>query len=81
MVLGSALIQPQALGAIEFFKEVADVQNGENPFAADIVLTWHSLGGGLAGLVAAIYSRESTLFNNMAFEGGAVPTEPRAGTR
>jgi Ca2+-binding RTX toxin-like protein len=41
----------------------------------NISLTGHSLGGGLAGLVGAVYGKSATLFDNMAFEGAAQNTK------
>ncbi len=55
--------QPQAQLAIKFYQAVA----AEFP-NMEIALTGHSLGGGLAGYVAALYGKEAVLFDNMAFE-------------
>ncbi|MGO3933648.1 hypothetical protein NP284_35695, partial [Rhodopseudomonas pseudopalustris] len=55
----------QAQLAIEFYKVLA---NGENLQSANISLTGHSLGGGLAGLVAGLYGKYGALFDNMPFE-------------
>ncbi|HNP84196.1 MAG TPA: calcium-binding protein [Nitrospira sp.] len=48
------------------------VSGGVDPRTANISLTGHSLGGGLAGLVAAVYGQQGTLFDNMAFEAAAL---------
>jgi len=54
----------QALYAIEFYKLVL-AESGKT--ADDIVLTGHSLGGGLAGFVASLFGCEANVFDNMAF--------------
>lgn len=56
----------QAQMAFAFYRSVAGTS--ENPFNANISLTGHSLGGGLAGLVGAVYGKNGLLFDNMAFE-------------
>jgi Ca2+-binding RTX toxin-like protein len=58
----------QALLAIDFYKSVA---GATDPRLANISLTGHSLGGGLAGYVGALYGKSGTLFDNMAFEKAA----------
>lgn len=57
----------QAEMAFAFYKAVAGT-SGYALTQADIDVTGHSLGGGLAGLVATAYNKSGTLFNNMAFE-------------
>lgn len=47
---------PQALLATDFYKAVAG--DGINPFSANITTTGHSLGGGLAGFAAAIFTNK-----------------------
>lgn len=56
----------QAKLAIEFYNKVVPTTGGLN-----VSLTGHSLGGGLAGLIAGIYHRSATIFDNMPFEGAA----------
>ncbi|OQW38336.1 MAG: hypothetical protein A4C66_12040 [Nitrospira sp. HN-bin3] len=51
--------------AVEFYKAVAGTGN---LYTANVSLTGHSLGGGLAGLVAAIYGQNAKIFDNMPFE-------------
>ena len=53
--------------AVEFYKSVVSYL-GSNVLNANITLTGHSLGGGLAGFVGALYHKESVAFNNMPFE-------------
>lgn len=73
LVGSGAAEQTQARLAIEFYKSVAAAINPQNPdpYAANIVVTGHSSGGGLAGLVGAIYHKEGVVFDNMAFVGAA----------
>jgi hypothetical protein len=71
---------PQATAAIQFFQQVAEAKDPSlNPGnanagdwrSANIELTGHSLGGGLAGLVGAIYGKQGTLFDNETFNNAA----------
>ncbi|PZP55670.1 MAG: hypothetical protein DI586_06145 [Micavibrio aeruginosavorus] len=59
----------QAGMAFEFYRAVAGQNN--DPFDANISLTGHSLGGGLAGLVGSIYAKSGTLFDFMGFDTAA----------
>jgi serralysin len=60
---------PQANLAIDFYKDVAGSNlTPEQLRAANVTLTGHSLGGGLAGFVGAIYGKQGLLFDNMPFE-------------
>lgn len=63
----------QATMAIEFYKEVAEEIDGPAPDlqSVDISLTGHSLGGGLAGYVAALYDQEAEVFDSMGFSYAA----------
>ncbi len=64
----------QAEWAFAFYNEVAADRNGGSrvdPRTANIELTGHSLGGGLAGLVGRVYDRDGYLFDNMPFEAAA----------
>lgn len=63
----------QSRMAIEFYKQVAATINPGNPdpYAANISVTGHSMGGGFAGLVGAVYHKSGVLFDNMAFQRAA----------
>lgn len=60
----------QAELAIRFYQDV--VEQVEPTFTDytnnGVVLTGHSLGGGLAGYIGGIYANEAYAFDNMAFE-------------
>ncbi len=65
---------PQAVMAFDFYNDlVKDIYGEEwiDPRVANIDLTGHSLGAGLAGLVGAMYAQNGFLFDNMSFEGAA----------
>ncbi len=66
----------QARLTIEFYQDVAG--SNADPFAANITLTGHSLGGGLAGYAAMLYGQEAVIFANMAFEDSAAATHDAA---
>lgn len=57
----------QAGQAAEFYKSV--VGNAIFPYSTlgSVVFTGHSLGGGLAGLMAGLYGQEAVVFDNMAY--------------
>jgi Lipase (class 3) len=72
----------QAGQAAEFYKSVlaATIGNGSFPYSTDgtysanstnIVFTGHSLGGGLAGLLASLYHKQAVIFDNMAYQNAA----------
>ena len=72
-VTGGGTLTSQVGLALEFYREVLKNINGGaevDPRAptTDISFTGHSLGGGLAGLVASVYLKNATMFDNMAFE-------------
>ncbi len=54
----------QAEQAAAFFWEV----NGgaSVPYSSNVTFTGHSLGGGIAGLMAGLYGKEAVVFDNMA---------------
>lgn len=58
-----ATTSPQAELALAFYQAVKDA----NP-NAQVVLTGHSLGGGLAGYVAGLYGETAVLFDNMDYD-------------
>lgn len=62
---------PQAEDALAIYKELLD-QAGLSLFDNNVALVGHSLGGGLAGYIAALYGREATLFDTMAFRSSVV---------
>jgi hypothetical protein len=67
---GTALGLPfndQARMAAEFFQDVTGTASSD-PSAGNAVLVGHSLGGGLAGFIGAIYRQNAYLYNNMPFE-------------
>jgi hypothetical protein len=66
----------QAELAIKFYKSLA----GANLQSANISLTGHSSGGGLAGLVGGLYGKGGTLFDNMAFEAAAFSARNQSDT-
>lgn len=51
--------------AASFYRSVV---GDDNMFTSDALITGHSLGGGLAGLVGAVYGQKAVLFDPMAFE-------------
>lgn len=72
---GDGRDSPQGNMAIQFYNDIIDEVYGvaADPHSANmhVSLTGHSLGGGLAGYVADLYSQRGTIFDNMAFEDAA----------
>lgn len=65
---------PQAGLAIKFYRLAVGETTAHvprNPFNANITLTGHSLGGGLAGYVGMLYGKTAYVYDTMAFELGA----------
>lgn len=60
-----------ARDAVTFYQEVADLLDDPWQGATDITVVGHSLGGGLAGFVGAIYGLKGVLFDNMTFNNAA----------
>jgi len=66
-ITGLGFMGPQAYLAADFYQAVTGTSESD-PRTGSVTLTGHSLGGGLAGLVGALYHQKATLFNNMPFE-------------
>jgi Ca2+-binding RTX toxin-like protein len=73
---GGVFDNAQATLAAQFYQTV--VGNGNTSLlslgdltAANVTLTGHSLGGGLAGLIASIYGKDARIFDPMAFSAAA----------
>jgi hypothetical protein len=62
---GGAYNSAQARLAAQFYLSLNHGIPSSNP---NIILTGHSLGGGLAGFVGSIYGDSATIFDNMPFE-------------
>ncbi|MEM9158591.1 MAG: hypothetical protein AAGB46_06035, partial [Verrucomicrobiota bacterium] len=62
----------QAQTAFAFYRYIASLHSPNvdwaDPRSVPISTTGHSLGGGLAGLVAGAYGKKGTLFDHMPFE-------------
>lgn len=67
---------PQGLMAIQFYKDIANLAalpGSQNVYLdANISLTGHSLGGGLAGMVASLYGQDAKIYDSMEYDGGVV---------
>jgi fermentation-respiration switch protein FrsA (DUF1100 family) len=76
-VTGAGFIGTQANLAQAFFKTVVQ-GNSSLPTdqaalrASNVVLTGHSLGGGLAAYLAGVYGKEAVIYDNMPFELAAL---------
>lgn len=71
--LGAGIFQSeQGQMAIEFYKQVAGTGNH---LTANISLTGHSLGGGLAGYVASLYGKEAHIFDSMNYQSALNTTQ------
>ncbi len=68
--------------AVEFYRTVAEsfeLPGSENIYLdANISLTGHSLGGGLAGYIGSLYDQDARLFDSMAFTDAAENTYDKA---
>jgi hypothetical protein len=64
----------QAQFAKDFYTLVTGqaIYGGSPPEGENLILTGHSLGGGLAGFVASVSGASATIFNNIPFGSGAV---------
>lgn len=70
--VGAGQLAGQALDAANFYAQVANAigHSGETVFTgtdSSIILTGHSLGGGLAGFVASLTGNSATIFDNMPY--------------
>jgi hypothetical protein len=62
---------PQATDASQFYQQVTGLGIFDGP-APDLVLTGHSLGGGLAGFIASVTGARAYIYNWMPYAGAAV---------
>lgn len=62
----------QAQLAKQFYTSVTGQQIYGGAPPSNVILTGHSLGGGLAGFVAALTGAKAEIFNNIPFGSGAV---------
>lgn len=80
--MGGGFIDSQAGLALRFYHDVADAQYpGVDWRFANIALTGHSLGGGLAGYVASLYGKSGVIYDNMTFNAAANATYSAASNR
>jgi pimeloyl-ACP methyl ester carboxylesterase len=70
---GLGYYSPQVRGAIEFMSDVMAAYPGRQ-----ITLTGHSLGAGLASLMAVYFDLPAVVFNAAPFEASAYPSTPSA---
>jgi len=63
---GGAIPNPQTKLAFDFYRDV--IGPTADPYTAVVSFTGHSLGGGLAGLVAGATWHSAVIFDNMPFE-------------
>lgn len=64
---GAGYAPTQASLAVEFYRSVIGVN--ASPYSGNVAFTGHSLGGGLAGLMAGLYGKDAVVFDNMAYSG------------
>jgi hypothetical protein len=62
----------QAGLAAKFYQNV--VGSAAFPFSTNVTFTGHSLGGGLAGLLAGLYGKTAVVFDNMAYNAAIANT-------
>ncbi|MDD5613038.1 MAG: DUF2974 domain-containing protein, partial [Gallionella sp.] len=65
--LGAGTISDQLIQAAEYYLQV----KASAPVGANITLTGHSLGGGLASLVAVFFGESATTFDQAPFRNSA----------
>ncbi len=66
-IAGVGVPTSQVSLAIEFYKTVTGTTNIFGGAAANTILTGHSLGGGLAGMVAALTGTQAQIYDHMPF--------------
>jgi hypothetical protein len=62
----------QAGLAAQFYQSVFG--SAAFPFSTNVTFTGHSLGGGLAGLLAGLYGKQAVVFDNMAYSSAIANT-------
>ena len=70
-VTGAGIIGGQALDAETLYQEVTG-QSIFGPTDSNVILTGHSLGGGLAGLIGSLTGDQADVFDNMPYAASAV---------
>jgi hypothetical protein len=71
---GLGFAPTQAELAAEFYKSVA---GAGFPYSTNVTFTGHSLGGGLAGLMAGLYGQSAIGFDSMAYHlAESLPCRP-----
>jgi Ca2+-binding RTX toxin-like protein len=68
---GGNTASEQARMAVEFYQIIAGAGNWRT---ANVSLTGHSLGGGLAGYIGELYDQDATIFDSMTFQLAASNT-------
>ena len=71
---GSGLLTPQFAAAANFYRVGANGQSILSGTNSSVVLTGHSLGGGLAGYVAALTGDQAAVFDWMPYAAAAFRT-------
>jgi hypothetical protein len=69
-ITGAGAFGPQAQLAFDFYKAVTGQSVWDGP-VGNVLLTGHSLGGGLAGLVASLTGDRAEIYDNMPYAGAA----------
>ena len=59
---------PQGKAAVDFYNSI--IGDGD-PYTSPVQVTGQSLGGGLAGYVAALYGKDATIFAHMPYDAAA----------
>lgn len=69
-VTGFGLLGGQALQAVDVYESWTGHLISDGP-ASDVILTGHSLGGGLAGFIATLTGGQAEIFDNMPYAAAA----------